>query len=209
MINITLTPAQRQAVRRQRARPFKFLLQEPFDFDRVYAYSCWVDATILRLIHPTARSVIDIGCGQAGVAAVQNIIYGMEIYLIDGHRDGERDGGYADAGSMNHYSTWSDLPETLTRWGCDMSRVHFVSIAAAATFDWPTVDLVQSTLSCGTHYPLSTYDWLYARVNHSNTRYCFTMTGTDPVDVPLEFRAEQSVPCMNHPGNHYHVFGRN
>ena len=191
MINFTLTPAQRAAVRRQRSHPFKFLMDQPREFDRVYAYSCWVDATILRLIHPTARSVIDIGCGQAGVAAVQNIIYGTEIYLIDGH-----------------YSTWTDLPETLARWGCDMSRVHLISIEAAPDYPWPQVDLVQSTLSCGTHYPIATYNWLYDRVNHTDTRYCFTVGGTTPVDIPAAFTVLREIPCMNLPGNHYAVLSR-
>ena len=71
MINFTLTPAQRAAVRKQRSHPFKFLLDQPYEFDRVYAYSCWVDATTLRLLHPATRSVIDIGCGQARVDGAQ------------------------------------------------------------------------------------------------------------------------------------------
>ena len=208
MINFTLTPEQRTAVRRQRSHPFKFLLSQPREFDRVYAYSCWVDATILRLIHPTARSVIDIGCGQAGVAAVQNIIYGSDIYLIDGNRTGHRDAGYDSADSMNHYSTWTDLPETLARWGCDMSRVHLISIESAPDYPWPRVDLIQSTLSCGTHYPIATYNWLYDRVNHTDTRYCFTVGGTTPVDIPTEFTVLREIPCMNLPGNHYAVLSR-
>lgn len=200
MINFTLTSAQRAAVRRQRSHPFRFLLDQPQEFDRVYAWSSWVDATLLRMTHPTAHRVIDIGCGQAGVAAIQNIVYGCEVYLIDGNRVGQRDSGYASADTMNHYSTWADLPETLRRWGCDMNRVHFVEIGSAQDFDWPRVDLVQSLQSCGSHYPIGTYEWLYQRVNQPGTRYCFTVGGgPTPVEIPQEFRALQMIPTINYP----------
>ncbi len=195
-------------MRKQRSHPFKFLLDQPYEFDRVYAYSCWVDATMLRLLHPAAHSVIDIGCGQAGVAAMQNIIYGCEVYLIDGNRAGQRESGYGSADSMIHYSTWSDLPDTLRRWGCDMARVHFVEIGSAQDFQWPKIDLVQSTLSCGTHYPISTYEWLYQRVDHPSTRYCFTVGGKTPVEIPKEFSVIKKIPTINHAGNHYAVMTR-
>ena len=208
MINFTLTPEQRVAVKMQRARPFKFLLNQTYEFDRVYAYSCWVDATILNLIHPTARTIIDIGCGQAGVAAIQNIIYGCEVYLIDGNSAGQRESGYGPADTMIHYSTWNDLPETLQRWGCNMNKVHFISIEEAPNYIWPTVDLVQSTLSCGTHYPIATYNWLYNKINQSETRYCFQVGGGTPVEIPPEFTLLKEIPCMNFPGNHYAVLSK-
>lgn len=198
MIHFALTPPQRQAVRRQRSHPFRFLLNEPAEFDRVYAWSSWVDATQLRQIHPTARSVIDIGCGQAGVAAIQNIVYGMEIYLIDGAREGERDAGYASADSMNHYSTWSDLPSTLKGWGCDMGRVHFIDIDSAPHYSWSGVDLVQSLHSCGAHYPIHTYDWLYDRVNHDGTLYSFVISDTAAEQIPSEFELVHTVPMVNY-----------
>jgi len=159
-----------------------------------------VDATLLRMTHPTAHSIIDIGCGQAGVAAIQNILYGCDVYLIDGNRAGQRDSGYSAADSMNHYSTWLDLPETLQRWGCDMARVHFVEIASAQDFAWPRVDLVQSLQSCGSHYPIATYEWLYRRVDQAGTRYCFTVGGgPTPVEIPAKFRCIEMIPTINYP----------
>jgi len=183
-------------------------MDQPEEFDRVYAWSCWADATQLHMIHPGAKSVIDIGCGQAGVAAVQNIMWGMEIYLIDGARGGERDAGYADADSMNHYSTWSDLPQTLQQWGCDMDRVHCVSIAAAAEWDWPRVDLVQSLHSCGAHYPMETYDWLYDRVNHDSTLYSFVMSDAAAARIPQQFELIHTVPMINYPYLKHRVLRR-
>ena len=209
MINFTLTPGQRAAVRRQRSHPFKFLLDKPQEFDRVYAWSSWVDATLLRMAHPTAHRVIDIGCGQAGVAAIQNIIYGCDVYLIDGNRAGDRDSGYAAADTMNHYSTWSDLPNTLESWGCDMTRVHFVEIGSAHEFVWPHVDLVQSLQSCGSHYPIATYEWLYQRVDQPSTRYCFTVGGgPTPVEIPTEFHALRMMPTINYPQAQLAVLAR-
>ena len=208
MIHFALTPPQRAAVRRQRSHPFRFLMDQPEEFDRVYAWSSWADATQLHMIHPGAKSVIDIGCGQAGVAAVQNIVYGMEIYLIDGARAGERDAGYAGADSMNHYSTWSDLPQTLKSWGCDMDRVHFISIDAAAQWNWPPVDLVQSLHSCGAHYPIETYNWLYDRVNHSDTLYSFVISDTAAARIPPEFELMHTVPMINYPHLKHRVLRR-
>lgn len=198
MINLALTPPQRAAVRRQRSHPFRFLLNEPEEFDRVYAWSSWADATQLRMLHPTAESVIDIGCGQAGVAAIQNMVYGMEIYLIDGAREGERDAGFAAADSMNHYSTWQDLPQTLKQWGCDMSRVHLISIEDAPQYSWPRVDLVQSLHSCGAHYPIDTYGWLYEQVNHSGTLYDFVISDSAAELIPQYFELTHTVPMINY-----------
>ena len=208
MINFTLTPPQRAAVRRQRSHPFRFLMDQPQEFDRVYAWSSWADATQLHRIHPTARSVIDIGCGQAGVAAIQNIVYGMEVYLIDGAREGQRDAGYESADSMNHYSTWSDLPSTLKGWGCDMSRVHFVEIDSAQRYPWGGVDLVQSLHSCGAHYPISTYNWLYDRVNHSGTLYSFVISDAAAAEIPREFELVHTVPMINYPHLKHRVLRR-
>ena len=168
MINLTLTPTQRAAVKMQRARPFKFLMDQPYEFDRVYAYSCWVDA----------------------------------------NRAGQRECGYGSADTMIHYSTWNDLPETLQRWGCNMSKVHFISIEEAPDYVWPAVDLIQSTLSCGTHYPIATYNWLYNKVNHSETRYCFQVGGGTPVEIPPEFTILKEIPCINFPGSHYAVLSK-
>jgi SAM-dependent methyltransferase len=208
MINFTLTPSQRAAVRRQRSHPFRFLMDQPEEFDRVYAWSSWADATQLRQIHPRARSVIDIGCGQAGVAAIQNMVWGMEIYLIDGAREGQRDAGYESADSMNHYSTWSDLPQTLKLWGCDMSRVHFIDIDAARRYPWSRVDLVQSLHSCGAHYPIDTYDWLYDQVNHGSTLYSFVITDAAAAKIPLEFELMHTVPMINYPYLKHRVLRR-
>ena len=209
MINFRLTDDQRKAIVRQRAKPFKYLYNENdkkilFDFDRLYAKDSFIDATIAKTNSNAFEKIIDIGCGNAGVAAVQNILYNAEIFLIDGNRISERDCGYAEAESMNWYSTWNDLPQTLKMWGCNMDKVHFININDAKSYDWPKVDIVQSFLSCGAHYPIDTYKWLYEKINQSHTRYIFT-TNTDPAAVPSYFKIINTIEFINEPRGLYNV----
>ena len=174
-ITLYLNKQQMEQVVKQQAYPFKYLINFPKEFERVYTWSSLVEAYQVMQIYPSTKKIIEIGCGQAGVAAIQNISFGCEIWLIDGNSPGDRTFGYDVAESMEHYSTWHDLPETMERWGCDMSKIHFVDIPSARSYDFPVVDLIQSFRSCGYHYPLSTYNFLYGKQDN-NTKYLFTVT---------------------------------
>ena len=73
----------------------------------------------------------------------------------------------------------------------------------------PRVDLVQSLQSCGSHYPISTYEWLYQRVDQPGTRYCFTLGGgPTPVEIPPEFHDVQMIPPINDPRAQWAVLAR-
>jgi len=174
-LTLHLNRQQMEKIVQQQAYPFKHLVNFPQEFERVYTWSSVVEAYQAMKVYPETRKIIEIGCGQAGVAAIQNMSFGCEIWLIDGNNPGDRTFGYEHAGSMEHYSTWHDLPETMERWGCDMSKIHFIDIPTAPSYDFPIVDLIQSFRSCGYHYPLSAYEFLFTKQNN-DTRYLFTIT---------------------------------
>jgi len=209
MINFKLDHEQRKAIIRQRSKPFKHFFnindkKHQFEFDRLYAKDSFIDAIIAKDNSLSMDRIIDIGCGNAGIAAVQNIMFGSEIFLIDGNRNKERDAGYENAESMNWYSTWNDLPYTLKEWGCDMKKVHFIEINSAKSYNWPKVNLVQSFLSCGAHYPIDNYKWLYDKINLPNTRYIFTTNKTIQ-DIPSYFKIVNTVPFINEPNGLYNI----
>ena len=188
MIYLELDKNQRDFVRKHQSHPFKFFLDKPEEFDRLYSWSSFCDAGMAHYWAPKAKKVIDIGCGQGGVAAIMNILWGCEIWLIDGIGGGNRESQYGPEKEMKYYSTWTDLPDTFQKWGCRMDLVHFVSIDEAKNYNWPTVDLIMSFRSCGFHYPMNTYEWLYKKINTEDTRYYMTIGGLKaPLEIPPEF----------------------
>ena len=195
-ITLYLNPQQMKKIVQQQTYPFKHLINFPQEFERVYTWSSFVEAYQTMKVYPRTQKIIEIGCGQAGVAAIQNISFGCEVWLIDGNNPGDRTFGYEHAGSMEHYSTWHDLPETMERWGCDMSRIHFVDIPSAESYNFPVADLIQSFRSCGYHYPLSTYDFLFKKQD-DDTKYLFTVTNKQLKKEPgylKDFEIESKQP---------------
>jgi SAM-dependent methyltransferase len=103
------------------------------------------------------KRILDIGCGFAKVSELFQKKYGTELYLLESdmkNSPGKRIGKWGTADSFQWY-----LPiETLKQaWDSQDLRYTFVDGANIQVPADVKFDLVYSWLSCGFHYPVTTY----------------------------------------------------
>lgn len=110
-----------------------------------------------RYIGRPVSRILDIGCGFALTSKLFQDKYGTELYLLEGEKEGgtgERTGKWGKVDDFRYYLPVSLLQETWQSQGMDFTFVNG---------DTPCIDqdikfdLVYSWLSCGFHYPVSTY----------------------------------------------------
>lgn len=112
------------------------------------------------------QRILDIGCGFAKTSELFQKKYGSELYLLEGEPHPEanrRLGKWGDVATFNYY-----LPtETLKNaWDSQGMIYTFVNGQDPQIPEHIKFDLVYSWLSCGFHYPVSTYRDLILR--HTN-----------------------------------------
>ena len=128
-----------------------------------------------ELKNPPA-SILDIGCGLAWESRMFNDKYGTELWLLDG--DTSFNANKSKSASEVNYHVSSDeflfyhpitwLKEQLDAKGTknyNLIDVNNISIPEDKKFD-----VITSWLSCGFHYPASTYKDLILKHSHETTR---------------------------------------
>lgn len=117
----------------------------------------------------TCESILDIGCGVAGIDVLLKRRYpNAELRLMDGDGDDKtRMAGFGE--TMRPFAN-REVTEALLR----KNRIPFSGWVEPGTKEKLTFDLVISLLSCGWHYPATTYD-VDAKLVIYDIRY-----GTDP-----------------------------
>jgi hypothetical protein len=136
-----------RAARKHRDEIFSLVFQELSD----------VFETIVPSLDDVApRSVADIGCGQAFIDLLIHRRLGCSLTLIDIETSddlhfgfAEEGAGYADLGSARAFLVANGVPDSAIR----TINPRHGSLAEAGR-----VDLAVSLISCGFHYPVSTYD---------------------------------------------------
>lgn len=131
-------------------------------------------ALLTYLVTPPT-SILDIGCGLAFEAREFNKNHNTEIWLLDGdasankNKVGAKDVGYnASPDHFRFYHSFDWLKSQLAARGAQNYRmvdVNNIDIPADKKFD-----VIWSFLSCGFHYPASSYRDLILRHSHENTR---------------------------------------
>jgi hypothetical protein len=128
-----------------------------------------------ELINPPT-SILDIGCGLAWESRMFNNKYGTELWLLDGDVDNNKDKlksasekdyhATADEFLFYHPLNWvkSELDRLETK-NYNLIDVNNIVIPEDKKFD-----IITSWLSCGFHYPASTYRDLILKHSHENTR---------------------------------------
>jgi len=119
------------------------------------------------LVNPPQR-ILDIGCGLAYISELFYKKYNSEIWLLDGDRNnnnpnGKRSNKWGETNDFLFYNTKENLEKS---WKERDLKYRFID---ASNIDIPNdikFDLVYSWLSCGYHYPLSSYSELIK--NHTN-----------------------------------------
>lgn len=141
----------------------------------------WLSDTYLegrRIVYETTAAylgrspqrILDIGAGYARVSQLFQQNHGSELWLLDGDFnqtvDRPRIGKYGSVDDFKFYRTQQDLEQ---HWQREGMRYTFVNAANPQIPQDIKFDLVYSWLSCGYHYPLSTYSDLIRRHTDQNS----------------------------------------
>jgi len=121
-------------------------------------------------------TILDIGCGLAWESRMFNDKYGTELWLLDGDTDSNANKSklasvkdyHVDSNEFLFYHSMSWLKEQLDvakTKNYNLIDVNNISIPKDKKFD-----VITSWLSCGFHYPASTYKDLILQHSHENTR---------------------------------------
>jgi hypothetical protein len=103
------------------------------------------------------RRILDIGCGFAKTSELFQKKYGCELYLLESdmsNSPGRRIGKWGTVDSFQWY-----LPIERLRQAWDSQGMTYTHVDGA-TLDVPAdvkFDVIYSWLSCGFHYPVTTY----------------------------------------------------
>jgi len=144
-------------------------------------------------------TILDIGCGLAWESRLFNMKYGTELWLIDGDQADNKDIPAADGGwlpdpeNFLYYYPLSTLDAELKKRGT--GNYHLIDCNNINIPSDKKFDLITSWLSCGFHYPISTYQELIKKHSHENTRLIFDIrinykTKKPRVDHSFEIVAE-------------------
>lgn len=115
------------------------------------------------------KTILDIGCGLAYESELFQKKYQSRLYLLDGDfdesKESYRDRKFGDVESFQFYTKISSLKNSFDQRNLDYVFVDSNDINLP---DDTVFDLVYSNVSCGYHYPLSTYIDLL--INHTNEK---------------------------------------
>jgi hypothetical protein len=122
------------------------------------------------------QRILDIGCGMAWESRKFNAKYNTELWLLDGDVTSNEN---KDAVHSNH-GKWHNDPKTLLFYHSldsinkelTESQVTNYHLLDANNINIPNdikFDVITSWLSCGFHYPVSTYRDLILKHSHENT----------------------------------------
>jgi SAM-dependent methyltransferase len=128
-----------------------------------------------ELVNPPT-SILDIGCGLAWESRMINNKYGTELWLLDGDFDNNKD--KLKSASEKNYHVTSDeflfyhplnwVKNELDR--LETKNYNLVDVNNIIIPEDKKFDVITSWLSCGFHYPASTYRDLILKHSHENTR---------------------------------------
>ena len=123
--------------------------------------------------------ILDIGCGLAWESRLFNQKYGSELWLLDGDTK-NNDTKLLTASEGEYHSTPNEflyyyplqkLDEELKKLGTQ--NYYLVDCNNIQIGEDVKFDLITSWVSCGFHYPSSTYRDLILKHSHENTKIIF------------------------------------
>jgi SAM-dependent methyltransferase len=103
------------------------------------------------------RRILDIGCGFAKVSELFQKKYGSELYLLEsdiGNSPGKRIGKWGSVESFQWYLPITRLQQAWDEQGMTYTLVDGANLQVPEQVKF---DVVYSWLSCGFHYPVTTY----------------------------------------------------
>jgi SAM-dependent methyltransferase len=132
-------------------------------------------------------AILDIGCGLAWESRLFNQKYGSTLWLIDGDSESQT---LTSHSSQARYHSQADTfmyyyPLDHLKGELDKLNTKNYRLYNANNFDVPEhvkFDLITSWVSCGFHYPVSTYRELILKHSDQHTKVVMDLRNT----VPLE-----------------------
>jgi SAM-dependent methyltransferase len=122
------------------------------------------------------KRILDIGCGLAWESRQFNSKYNSELWLMDGDVSTN---STKDPNKANHGKWHQDSKDLLFYHSIDfldskfkeanITNYHLVDVNNIVIPEDVKFDLITSWLSCGFHYPASTYRELILKHSHKNT----------------------------------------
>ena len=121
------------------------------------------------------KKILDIGCGLAWERRLFNKKYGTELYLLDGDFDDnaqdartQQQARYTtDSKNFAFYYKLDFLQNKLDE--LNTQNYHLVDCNNINISEDTKFDVITSWVSCGFHYPASTYRELILNHSHANT----------------------------------------
>jgi hypothetical protein len=136
-------------------------------------------------------NLLDIGCGLAWESRMFGNQFNTELWLIDGDANNNKDKDSNSKETKYHESASSFLfYHTLELLDAELKKLntpayHLIDCNVLNIPNEIKFDLITSWLSCGFHYPVSTYRELILKHTHKNTRVIVDLRtlgkGQDPI----------------------------
>lgn len=129
------------------------------------------------------KRIADIGCGYAFFDLFAARDFGSKLVLIDLEENDSRHFGFQQTGAA--YSSLDVAKKFLTDNGVAAGRIETVNPEKRDVSRFKGVDLAVSFLSCGFHYPVSTYRGFFAKVLDDSGALILDVrlsSGSDQVD---------------------------
>lgn len=138
------------------------------------------------------KKILDIGCGLAWESRLFNQTYGSELWLLDGDTK-NNDTKSPSAATGNYHSTSDEflyyyplqkIDNELKKLGTE--NYHLIDCNNIQIDENIKFDLITSWVSCGFHYPSSTYRDLILKHSHPDTKIIFD----------IRIKTKQSTPFL-------------
>ena len=146
-------------------------------------------------------NILDIGCGLALESEMFQQKYNSNLYLLDSDFDNTKDRKravqYGDVDSFKFYSKLDDLKASYDSRNMNYTFIDANNINIDSNIKF---DLIYSILSCGFHYPASTYKDLVKAHSHKNTVVLFDIRKKSFEEQKSEFK---SIEIVHRGRKHY------
>lgn len=129
-----------------------------------------------KILPESPKRILDIGCGLAWESRMCQQKYGTELWLMDGDYDDNDHGPFRtqmqacyceDVKDFAFYYRLDYLQNQLDQLGT--TNYHLIDCNNIDIEDHIKFDVITSWVSCGFHYPASTYRDLIIKHSHDHT----------------------------------------
>lgn len=128
-----------------------------------------------KYLQTPPNTILDIGCGLAWESRMFSDNFNTELWLLDGDVSANEEKGstsyfnyHTTADTFNFYNSMEFLKSELDKR--NTKNYHLVDANNIIIPEDKKFDVITSWLSCGFHYPVSTYRDLILKHSHENTK---------------------------------------